>query len=398
MTAQRAATKRALWSLHLHAGHYEPSRLPIDMRPMSVDEALQAACDWTDEHAAQRRLRVLNRYHRDLFSRGPGEARPCPSSPEGVAARDQAWRQECDARLEQCARPAGGRRLPPGVRWVAARAKHDLERNRELPACVPTNSNPDFDPVRGRTELRSGLTTRRAMGVDLAQLLDPRGWDNCSDLFEDTFQVVPDGNGGYREKPTRPEDYGTSWEGLLYELADAGPQAVENILWVRFAVSRTCDEPPYYLDPAMLGGSQPPALIAGLTGSRAWRQGRYDLAARRRRRGAICDHAEGQCEVDAVEVQYELYDSLSYRVGGLTLPGVLRQNNGYFRAWSCEDGFTDVDCVKFLRFARLTRWSISGAYDFGEMLNYTAAAFLSLWIGDIQQIVPCCEQRKATRR
>jgi hypothetical protein len=51
--------------------------------------------------------------------------------------------------------------------------------------------------------------------------------------------------------------------------------------------------------------------------------------------------------------------------------------------------------LKQVRFGRLTRWGGRGGFDFGEILNYAAATYLSLWIGDVHQIVPCCKKKKA---
>jgi hypothetical protein len=41
----------------------------------------------------------------------------------------------------------------------------------------------------------------------------------------------------------------------------------------------------------------------------------------------------------------------------------------------------------------MTQWNVGGAFDYGEILNYTAPTLLSLWVGDLEQIVPCCKQR-----
>jgi len=396
-TPERAAIKRTLWSLQLYASGYKAAQLPADMRPISIDEAAEIARGWKDEHAVQRRTRLLRRFRPDLFKRGPEERQPCDENDAAACERRNAgWHKECEARFQ---RPSRASRVRP-VGCIQEMVSLDAA-DKDFPRCVPTADDPNYDPVRGRSRLYSTLTVRRPMGLDLAQLLDPRGWDECSDLFEDTFEVEPDGNGGYRQKPTPAEAYGRSWQGLLYEFADVGPQAVENILWVRFAATRLCEKKiPYYLDPERKNKSQfrEPVVDENYRDF-CWREKRYgrECAARRSASEASRSGGAGDCDcpLDAVEIQYELHDSLSYRVGPMTLPGMMRQNSGYLRAWSRQDGYTDIECVKNIRFGRLSRWSLSGAFDFGEMLNYTAAAFLSLWIGEIEQIVPCCTQRKA---
>ena len=400
-TPDRRAIKQALWSLQLYASGYKAAQLPADMRPMSIDEATDIVAQGKDPHAMQRRTRVLRRFRPQLFKPGPEEWRACTDE-RARQKRDARWRTECAERLAKArrSRAASNRAVQQLVEACAAEDK--------LPPCVPTADDPNYDPVRGTTRLYSTLTVRRSMGLDLAQLLDPRAWDECSDLFEETYEVEPDGNGGYREKPTPPEAYGCGWQGLLYEFADAGPQAVQNVLWVRFAVTRACEPIPYYLDPERKNPSQWDRENRRRRDKRnfrdfKWRSGRnkhyrqecsarMDALPSRQSGGRDCG-----CPLDAVEIHYELHDSLSYRVGPLTLPGMMRQNSGYLRAWSRRDCYTDIECVKNIRFGRLSRWSNSGAFDFGEMLNYTAAAFLSLWIGEIEQIVPCCEQRKAKR-
>jgi hypothetical protein len=397
-TPKRVATKEALWSLQLYASGYKGAQLPADMRPISIDEATETIGGLSDEHAMQRRTRVLRRFRPQLFKTGGDEWQPCADE-AARETRNARWRTECHERFRVPNRPVPR----PPIRRMEQWSSVDVA-NPDFARCVATADDPDYDPVRGRSRLYSTLTARRCMDLDLAQLLDPRGWDECSDLFEDTFEVEPDGAGGYREKPTPPKAFGRSWQGLLYEFADVGPQAVENILWVRFAVTRLCDGVlPYYLDPERRNPSQWDRANRRQRDDRdyrdfSWRGPRYDEYRERAiASGSSCPEGGGDCgcPLDAVEIQYELHDSLSYRVGPLTLPGMMRQNSGYLRAWSRSDGYTDIECVKNIRFGRLSRWSISGAFDFGEMLNYTAAAFLSLWIGEIEQIVPCCTQRKA---
>lgn len=398
-TPERAAIKQALWSLQLYASGYQAAQLPADVRPISIDEATEIVSRGSDEHAMQRRTRVLRRFRPQLFGTGTEEWQPCDDDAKRER-RNAQWRSECAARFTSSNRRSLAQPIERFERVVAAEAT-----DQAFAPCVATADDPDYDPVRGRSRLYSTLTARREMGLDLAQLLDPRGWDECSDLFEETYEVEPDGNGGYREKPTPPEAYGRSWQGLLYEFADVGPQAVENILWVRFAVTRVCDPiMPYYLDPERRNKSRWDRENRRLRDEVdyrdfTWRKDRYGKGCPARQDGSGARRSEGagdcHCPVDAVEIQYELHDSLSYRVGPLTLPGMMRQNSGYLRAWSRRDDYTDIECVKNIRFGRLSRWSISGAFDFGEMLNYTAAAFLSLWIGEIEQIVPCCTQRRA---
>jgi hypothetical protein len=196
-------------------------------------------------------------------------------------------------------------------------------------SCTQPEATEVVDPIRGTTSLTSSVRSSHTLD-DLLPYLDPRGWDDSSDLFKATYQVKnPDGD-VFEEIPVRWEDQGqTDWDGYLYELADSGNQQVENILYV------------------------------------AYRR-----------------------QADSVEMGYSLYRSLAYRVGGLVLPGVMRQNQGAVRGTRVPGG-TRVEVTKTVKYERLSSWSSARTVDYGDALNYLARAYLAQWVDHLQFMVPC---------
>jgi hypothetical protein len=368
--SDREAVRNALWSFHFHGAGLDPSMVPENLRPMPITEAMEAASRWDDEHAYDRRIRSLRRLNPEFLRKA--------EKPSTLAVKKRQLEAAAKRALESARRDAEGlsRRVgqtfraglpptrdvfsklePPRTNAASGEARH-----RNPARCIPQVDKPGLDPERGRTFLHSVFHVQQALKPALAYLLDPRNWDECSDLFDLTYRIAQPRGGDDGKPPPElrsdPDLPGTDWKGYLYELAGVGPQVVENILNIDFKVKRTCSG-------------------AGAKRSLKCKEG-------------LCHHA-----LTEVNVDYGLHESLSYEIGGIQFPGLMRQNHGYFRAKPAPNDRTEISVTKTIRFARLTDWSTgAGVFDLGEILNYTAPAYLSLWIYDVTQVVPCCEHLK----
>ncbi len=346
LSPESRAIKDVLWSVHFHGAGLDRAAVPDEVCPMPLTDAMVAASQWDrkhDEHAADRRVRCLRRLHPEVLA----NAEKAPTRPKAKLAlladsKNPAWPQQYGRvfRIDLNVMDSYFSRVGMDI------AEPDVE------PCIVGEAKPDFDPKTGCTSVKSGFQVREELKPAIAWLLDPRCWDRCSDLFDSVCQVD---EFTYQPLPMSPP-LGQPWKGYLYECAGVGPQTVENVLRVDFKVGRACGRD---------RGHRPAACVNG-----------------------TCSH------IESVDVDYELYDSISYELGGIVLPGLMRQNHGYLRARPNGDT-TEITCKKEIRFARWTDWSTgSGAFDYGQMLNYLAPAYLSLWIYDITQIVPCCKKIK----
>lgn len=343
---RRAQAKRAineaLWALAFRATGRASEVLPRGLQPIGIGDALPRAYGGTDHHA-----KVRAQLCTQLLLEGAGEVsgRRLAAVDEafvarcadggtpaaGVCGRDEANQTIRDA-FESVAPPlqigrSTARELPEQVEQVLAREGR--------PPCTAQSSESDFNARTLQTDLTASVRVFRPL-AELAPLLDPQGWDRCSDLFADTHRVVA--SGGTFAPATEPLKDPDKWTGLLYERAAVGPQEVENILDVSF------------------------------------------LREPRR-----------------VRVTYDLYRSISYSLGGMRLPGVMRQNYGYVEAVPDRHDarITHMTVVKTIRYDRLSSWSGSQVIDVGEIANYLAPGFLTLWFYDLTRIVPCCETPRA---
>jgi hypothetical protein len=359
---EREALRNALWSFHVQGAGLDASMLPNDLRPIPLAEAMEAASGWDDKHAHDRRVGCLRQLQPEFLREADkGGARAAVGKKGETAGVTRAAVQKAldDARREadRWSRSFGQKyRLPlPPTRDVFAK----LASAR----CIPRVDKPSLKPETGQTFLKSGFEVQQSLKPELAYLVDPRNWDECSDLFDLTYRIEKPSRGSTDEIPPKirsdPNAPATDWQGFLYELAGVGPQAVENILRINFVVTRKCTSH---------GARRPPKCKAG-----------------------TCTH-----DITMVNADYKLHESRSYTIGGITFPGLMRQNEGHFRATRLSDYRTEISVKKTIRFGRLTDWSTSaGVFDLGEILNYTAPAYLSLWIHDVSQVVPCCERLKS---
>jgi hypothetical protein len=301
---------------------------------MPLTTAMEAAGAWGDDHAKCRRHNCLRRLYPGPRSEKEDATHPWLKAERAKSrpAIEHAFRQIFRSHLVEHIGQAHRVDLN-STRNVVKFADHDI---KDVSACIPMVDNPDFSQPSQQTTLFCKLTVRRPLD-QLRPLLDPRCWHECSDLFDTTYQVDKE---DYSEIPLKPQKIGTNWKGYLYEEAGVGPQALKNILEIDF-----------------------------------------------------------KARPSEVKVEYSLYDSLAYEIGGIELPGLMRQNFGYFKAEPASNGHTTVSCQKTIRYARLTDWSGptgGGGFDFGDVLNYLAPTFLSLWIYDVTQIVPCCKHPRPT--
>ena len=326
-----------MWALSLAATQTSLSILPPGMRPMPISEALRHIGRATDAHAGARMRMAFGMME------------------QGTAAVQQLARADADlfhaehAHIPEVvivAIPVYAEFLQASVGSVVALLKALFAR-QESP-CFDVTSCGTFSGNTLKTSLDSYVTVRKPLSK-VAPLLDPRAWASCSDLFRRTCQVAKPAGCEPVCLPAKPADLGTDWKGELYERAVVGYQEVENLLSI-------------------------------------------DLAA--------CDvgTAKGRLKID-----YSLYRSISHRFGGWEFPGLMRNNSGTITATAVAGGkdhqpdeeppHTRIRVTKLVHYGRAGSWSGTSALDVGELCNYLAPAFLTLWVANVKFVVPCCPDR-----
>lgn len=206
----------------------------------------------------------------------------------------------------------------------------------QIPCAWPTSAA-GFEAKDHYTSLSSSVVALRSL-PELLPHFDPRGWAGCGTLFKATCRVaMPAPDDPVCIDPPRG-DLGKPWCGLLYEHAGAGPQNVHNLLHVNYR----------------------------------W----------------LPSHC-------AVGIRYRLWRAISQTLGGWESPGLMRINSGTLVARPCPDDpkLTEVRVSKRVHYGRLSSWSSGTTLDYGELCNYLAPSFLTLWINDLQLVVPCCPAR-----
>jgi hypothetical protein len=226
------------------------------------------------------------------------------------------------------------------VRAVAA-DHGGLETPTQRELCSTPTAEPALATFSGRThvtEITSHYSVHRPLS-ELAATLDPRVWDQGGDVFVDTHRVQDLGGRRYPHLAHDPDAIGASWEGLLYERAEAGPTGVEQILNVK-----------------------------------------YEVVPQQR-----------------ITATYSVYDSIATRYGPFDLPGLIQQNSGVFEATPDGPNRARLRVVKRLQYGRLSQWS-GQSWDFGELFNYLAPAVLTLWVNHLQSVVPCSDRQAGGKR
>ncbi len=340
------AGREALWSAYVHGMGLQPSRLPPALRPISLSDAIAITPELTDEHAPTRSLRVLQQAVKAAGLSGP----PGP----------------------HCARIARSPKQQRDVETKSVRhglARKDIKVSRQslarLVDCITSEPEPCIDPETKMTlggpdnqpVLLTSHVVRRPI-EELVELLDPRYWDRCGDLFALTRRVRAEGGFDYPVYEPDPVPPGHDWSGLLHERAVIPGQVADNILRVDF---------------------------------------RVDLAKDSEGVGCPGDDIERCLEGDApMQMRFSLFHALGYQMGGADLPGILLQDSGKMVAWRAGKDKTRICSRKEISYARLTTWGGTGTWDYGEALTYAAPATMCLWTEELHLVLGCC--RKERRR
>lgn len=232
----------------------------------------------------------------------------------------------------------GGRLIARGRELEAERAANEPpSRGRAQPArprTAPTLMEPEcgacFDANTKLTTITAAAAIDR--GVDaLAEIVDPRAWGLGASIIDVAFPVVVQGD---RYDPL-PGDIdvalGTEWKrpGLLFEYARSDIASFENIL-----------------------------RIVG-----------FERTSR------------------SLLVEYDLFDCLKTTLGFFEMDGGMQRNEGHVRVDA--DGRTaSIEVVKRVRIRDLTPNDRGNRYDFGESVNSTIGAALSVWVDDTSMMSP----------
>ena len=329
--ATSSAEQAALWALAFSRAGLSASRLPSEFRPMTPDQALQTLRP-SDERGA--------RHAWALLAMAPIGA---PGAPAATAAVETLSgirsAPELTALVVELSQLFGASVAAMALFVESLRGAMDRD---DVPCGVPHGES-TFNARSRTTQLRSSVVVYRPLD-QVAPLLDPRRWDECSELFTRTCQVAePPGCDFECVEPTAAPT--PDWRGFLYERATVGPQEIENLLSVRYEVT------------------------------------------------------SDQTRPEAVKVDYSLYRAVSHRLGGFESPGLFRANSGDLRAGRIDHDnpfepsnrdCTLIEVTKDVQYARISGWSGTHLVDYGELANYLAPAFLTLWIANLQLIVPCC--------
>lgn len=315
--------RRAIWSVYVHAHDLQPGGLPPGVQPLPLAAAIEIVVRKRSLLHPMRALGLLRQLAR--------KAR--------LPVEDQDHLFEAEQRIEGCEKavlvgvvPAVAKSLrldKDALLDLGRTFIEDANDEERCCGCSQPEAIEEVDPISGTTSLTSSVLSSHTLD-DLLPYLDPRGWDDSSDLFKSTYQVKDPNGDTFEEIPVPWNQQGKhDWQGYLYELADSGNQQIENILYVVYE--------------------------------------RHD---------------------DRVLMGYSLYRSLAYRIGGLDLPGVMRQNQGAVEGIR-EPGGTRVKVTKTVKYERLSSWSSARTVDYGDALNYLARAYLAQWVDHLQFMVPC---------
>lgn len=165
----------------------------------------------------------------------------------------------------------------------------------------------------------------------LAPIVDPRAWGLGDSIIDVAFPVRRVGKEYQALASDVGEELGTEWkkEGLLFEYARSDVASFENILRIlRF-----------------------------------------------------------EWEGSSLIVEYELFDCLKTTIGFFVMDGGMQRNDGYVEV--IPDGRSAIiEVVKHIRIRDLTPNDPGNRYDFGESVNSTIGAALSVWVDDTSMMSP----------
>lgn len=194
---------------------------------------------------------------------------------------------------------------------------------------------------------------------ELAAVLDPRSWPQCSTVFEDIQIVEFDGiamKWNVLQNPNLPP-LGDPWS-----TRRASPNDPE--LGVRERV--------------IIGATSAGGFVAEFTTVL-----NVELTKSLGNFNPLTDE---------IRLTYSLNQSEQSRLFGQVMSGGLLNDDGYGRAirdsLSPAD-WTRVEMKKTIQFHDLT--DAGGAFDYGELLNYVAPGISCLWLEDSSELSPCCD-------
>jgi hypothetical protein len=193
---------------------------------------------------------------------------------------------------------------------------------------------------------------------ELAAVLDPRSWPQCSTVFQDIEVVELDPITSIwkvLKNPSLP-NLGEPWS-----TAKTSPGDPERGLRERVTIGATA------------AGGFVAEFVNVLNVELTVETNNYDPLT------------------DEIRIRYSLNESLSSLLFGQVLDGGLVNDEGYglaVRDKLSPSDWTRVEMKKTIQFRDLT--DAGGAFDYGELLNYTAPGISCLWLEDTTELSPCC--------
>jgi hypothetical protein len=91
---------------------------------------------------------------------------------------------------------------------------------------------------------------------------------------------------------------------------------------------------------------------------------------------------------DRIQATYHLYDCLLCTYGTFTAPGGLILDEGYVRAEARDATSTRIEVLKTIRVRDFTPLDPGDPFDFGQWVNQTIGAALSVWVSDTSLLAP----------
>jgi len=341
---EKRRLREALWTIYLAGHDVSPQRLPGALHPIPLQDAVEVVSRYEDDRSVGRAIVVL----RQLFNAAGGSFTGFINrASEASAAAEQADFDEAAGNL---AKPLG---VDPELLKI-------LMKRILLPTplglkclygeCVGRNAgSPDS------TLLVSTIEMDEELDDEKVAFLDPRRWPDSSDLFLEMVPVI-DEQGTYKEKELKDANGNDLKHGdpfndeLFYELAEVGPQRVENILKISQTKHRSSNR------------------------------------------------------LDEFCLNYRLYNNLSYSIGPFEFAGIMRQNSGKFVAKrnisvanrSAGAARSGIVITKTVSYGPLTPMNAWAGIRFADVFNCIAPVALCLWVHDLARIVPCGDKAPAS--
>lgn len=233
----------------------------------------------------------------------------------------------------------GSALIAAGRAREAARASQATARSKAPGGAAVQRPAPKlFDPeCKATFDANTKVTTITASAAinctvdDLVDIVDPRAWGLGDSIIDIAFPVELRGD---RYEPLAGDidvKLGTEWEepGLLFEYARSDIASFENILRIRRFVR----------------------------------------------------------EGSSLLVEYDLFDCLKTTIGFFTIDGGMQKNEGHVKV-KRNGRDAEIEVVKRIRIRDFTPNDPGDRYDFGESINSTIGAALSVWVDDTSMMSP----------